>query len=53
MLVVRQTPATFFTEGGNVALTAAVVGGQVNVVATNLSQIQLTELVVAWWSFQP
>jgi len=52
MLVVRQTPADFFTEGGNVALTAAIVGGRMTIIATNLSARQLEELTVTWWAFQ-
>ena len=52
MLVVRQTPADFFTDGGNVALTAAIVEGRMTIVATNLSARQLDELIVTWWAFQ-
>jgi hypothetical protein len=53
MMVNRFTPGNFYAEGGNVALTAVLLDNRVVIAATNLSEIRLTTLQVAWWAFQP
>jgi hypothetical protein len=55
MMVIRVDPDDFFTNAdvqGNVALTAALVEGRVNIVATNLSDIRLNRLTVRWWALR-
>lgn len=52
LAVAETTPPTFFRNGGNVALTTAMVEGRLTIVATNLSDAQLARLDVVWWRFQ-
>lgn len=53
MMVTGFAPATFYTNGGNVALTAVLIDSRVAIAATNLSETRLTRLQVTWWAFQP